>query len=161
MYHPNITALLLGGLAFLGLSHAQKNCFLLTEKSFARYCTPLTFKDTTGGSVQGLPTASDCQDACRGVVGDPSDWLIDFSTAADGAQHSMLYYHCGFAISQGKGTPHDAKIWLANQDLIAVYNGTLSRFGGLHGGKISAEGTMECDGLEVNWFIEDLYPWDK
>ncbi|KAI1199765.1 hypothetical protein F5X97DRAFT_295342 [Nemania serpens] len=158
MYHPNIAVMLLGGLAFLRLSHAQNNCY--ADKSLRGYCTPLTYTDTTG-SIQGLPTTLDCQDSCAGVIRDPTDWLVDFSTAADGAQHGMLYYHCGFAISQGKGTPHNAKIFLANQDIIAVYNETINRFGGLHGGKISAEGTMQCDGLEVNWFIEDLYPWDK
>lgn len=73
--HTAIT-LLLGGLAFLGLSHAQNNCY--ADKSQTGYCTPLTFTDTTtatgnANNVQGLPTTADCQDSCAEVIRDPTD----------------------------------------------------------------------------------------
>ncbi|KAI0814164.1 hypothetical protein GGR55DRAFT_498150 [Xylaria sp. FL0064] len=86
---------------------------------------------------------------------DAGDWLVDFFTDADGARHSMILYHCGFAVSRGQGTPRDAKFSLVNQDILDLYDESLNRFGSLHNG-ISAEGTMLCDDLEINWYIQDL-----
>ncbi|KAI1348989.1 hypothetical protein F5Y01DRAFT_317189 [Xylaria sp. FL0043] len=39
---------------------------------------------------------------------DAGDWLVDFSTDADGARYSMTLYHCGFAVSRSQGTLRDA-----------------------------------------------------
>lgn len=134
-------------------TRAQNNC--LGNKSIVGYCTPLTFADTTG-QFAAPPTASDCQDTCAGVNGDPGDWLVDFSTDASGAVHPMLLYPCGFAVAAGEGTPKDARFSVANQDILDLYDESLLRFGGSHGGRISAEGTMMCAGFEIKWFIEDL-----
>ncbi|KAI0111268.1 hypothetical protein GGR51DRAFT_71690 [Nemania sp. FL0031] len=152
MYHANILAMLLGSLMFLGLSYAQDNCY--GNKSIAGYCTPLTYVDTTG-NFKAPPTTSDCQDTCFGINGDAGDWLVDFSTDANGAHHNMLLYPCGFAVAPGDGTPHNAKFSLANQDILDLYDESLNRFGKLHGGKISAQGTMQCGTLQIKWYIQN------
>ncbi|KAI0801616.1 hypothetical protein GGR55DRAFT_469000 [Xylaria sp. FL0064] len=154
MYRPNILVVLLAHLILLPLSHGQDNCY--GNKSIVGYCTPLTYTDTTN-TFKAPPKTSDCEATCVGINQDPGDWLVDFSTDADGALHSMLLYHCGFAVSRGAGTPADAKFSLANQDILDLYDESLNRFGNLHNGAISATGTMQCSGYKVNWFIKDLY----
>ncbi|KAI0430270.1 hypothetical protein F5Y09DRAFT_232277 [Xylaria sp. FL1042] len=154
MYRPSILVVLLTHLIFLPLSHGQDNCY--GNKSIAGYCTPLTYTDTTN-NFSAPPKTSDCEATCVGINQDPGDWLVDFSTDADGALHSMLLYHCGFAVSRGEGTPRDAKFSLANQDILDLYDESLNRFGNLHNGGISATGTMQCGDFKINWFIKDLY----
>ncbi|KAJ2996508.1 hypothetical protein NUW58_g954 [Xylaria curta] len=154
MYYLNIFPVLLSSLIFYSLCHAQNNCY--GNKSVTGYCTPLTYKDTTG-IFHAPPRTSDCQDTCAGINEDLGDWLVDFSMDADGVRHSMILYHCGFAVSQGEGTPHNTKFSLANQDILDLYDGAINRFGGLHNGKISAEGTMQCGKFQIKWYIQDLY----
>ncbi|KAI0436757.1 hypothetical protein F4803DRAFT_207050 [Xylaria telfairii] len=154
MHHPRSLVMLLGSLVFfLSLSYAQDNC--RGDQSIVGYCTPLTFTDTTT-KFKAVPTTSDCQDTCRGINQDAGDWLVDFSKDADGALHDISLYYCGFAVSRGAGTPHNAKFSLANQDILDLYDESLNRFGSLHAGKISAQGTMLCGGLHINWFIQNL-----
>ncbi|KAI8948047.1 hypothetical protein F4801DRAFT_474841 [Xylaria longipes] len=153
MCHPKTLVMLLCSLILFSRSHAQDNCY--GDKSIAGYCTPLTFTDTTA-TFEAAPTTSECQDTCRGINEDAGDWLVDFSTDPDGARHSISLYPCGFAVSRGDGTPADASFSLANQDILDLYDESLSRFGGLHSGKISAQGTMLCGDYHVNWLIQDL-----
>ncbi|KAI1296139.1 hypothetical protein F5Y03DRAFT_297211 [Xylaria venustula] len=153
MYRPNYLVLLLSHLIFIPFSYGQDNCY--GNKSIAGYCTPLTYTDTTD-SFSAPPKTSDCEATCVGINQDAGDWLVDFSTDAAGALHSMILYHCGFAVSRGDGTPEDAKFSLANQDILDLYDESLNRFGPLHDGAISASGTMECSGFNVNWYIKDL-----
>ncbi|GAP87999.2 putative glycoside hydrolase family 18 protein [Rosellinia necatrix] len=153
-------------------AQAQNNC--RGDASAAGYCTPLTFTDATAGFASP-PTTRDCQDACAGVNGDAGDWLVDFSadqkpttnssssssssSASGGSdgRHDMLLYRCGFAVAPGAGTPADARLTLANRDILALYDGSLARFGAAHGGRVAARGTMLCaGGLEIEWFIQDL-----
>ncbi|KAI3321673.1 hypothetical protein HD806DRAFT_524121 [Xylariaceae sp. AK1471] len=133
---------------------AQDSCY--GDKSTAGYCTPLTYTDTTK-DYKAPPTTSDCFDTCRGINQDAGDWSVDFNDDADGVHHSMILYHCGFAVSQGEGTPRDASFSLANQDILDLYDESINRFGADHGGQISAEGTMDCGGLNITWYIQDLY----
>ncbi len=154
MYHPNILVILLGNLIFLPLSHEQDNCY--GNKSIVGYCTPLTYTDTTD-NFSAPPGTSDCEATCAGINQDAGDWLVDFSTDADDALHSMLLYHCGFAVSRGEGTPPDARFSLTNQDILDLYDESLNRFGGSHDGGLSAAGTMQCGDFEIKWYIQDLY----
>ncbi|KAI0196399.1 hypothetical protein F4808DRAFT_439941 [Astrocystis sublimbata] len=155
MHRPTAFVALLGSLtSFLSPCHAEvNNC--LGDKSIVGYCTPLTYVDTTT-HFAAPPTTSECQDTCRGINQDLGEWLVDFSMDADGVRHSISLYHCGFAVSRGDGVPHDASFSLKNQDILDLYDESLKRFGGLHKGKISAEGTMLCGDLHINWFIQDL-----
>ncbi|KAI0522075.1 hypothetical protein F5B22DRAFT_458159 [Xylaria bambusicola] len=153
MQHPSPLAILLGSLIVLPISHAQNNCY--GNPSIEGYCTPLTFKDTTN-DFSAPPMTSDCDATCFGINEDAGDWLVDFSTDANGAHHSMILYHCGFAVSRGQGTPRNAKFSLANQDILDLYDETLNRFGALHDGSISAQGTMLCGDFQINWYIQDL-----
>ncbi|KAI0465654.1 hypothetical protein F4859DRAFT_374091 [Xylaria cf. heliscus] len=155
MPHPKTLAVLLGSfLVLLSPSHAQDNCY--GNKSIAGYCTPLTFTDTTA-SFKTPPTTSDCQATCAGINQDAGDWLVDFSADPDGALHKISLYPCGFAVSRGEGTPHNARFSLANQDILDLYDGSLGRFGAAHAGRLSAQGTMQCGDYNINWFIQDLY----
>lgn len=154
MWRPHTLALLLGSLIFLPLSSAQNNC--RGDKSIAGYCTPLTYRDTTD-DFEAPPRALSCQDTCAGINADLGDWLVDFSADADGVQHRMLLYPCGFAVARGDGAPRDARLSLANQDILDLYDESLRRFGARHAdGRISAEGTMRCGDLVIKWYIEDL-----
>ncbi|KAI0415722.1 hypothetical protein F5X98DRAFT_210011 [Xylaria grammica] len=153
MYYPNILIKLLSSLIYLSLCHAQNNCY--GNKSIAGYCTPLTYTDTTS-DFSAPPTTSDCQAACAGVNEDAGDWLVDFSTDANGANHSILLYPCGFAVARGEDTPSDARFSLANQDILDLYDESLNRFAGSHDGGVSAEGTMQCGDFEIKWYIQDL-----
>ena len=153
MHRPSLPTILLGSLTILPSALAQNNCH--GNPSTVGYCTPLTYKDTTN-DFSAPPTTSDCDATCFGVNEDAGDWLIDFSTDADGARHSLLLYHCGFAVSRGDGTPGDARFSMANQDILDLYDESLNGFGSLHDGGISTEGTMMCGDLEINWYIQDL-----
>jgi hypothetical protein len=141
-------------LALITPAGAQDACY--GDKSTTGYCTPLTYRDVTD-EYDAPPTTGDCYDACRGVGQDAGDWLVDFADDADGVHHSMILYHCGFAVGQGEGTPRDARFSLANQDILDLYDESVNRFAALHGGRVSAEGTMECAGLNVTWYVQDLY----
>lgn len=123
--------------------------------SIAGYCTPLTYKDTTG-NFAASPTTGDCQNTCIGVNTDAGDWAVDFSDVAEGGRKSLLLYPCGFAVARGDGMPHSATIKMTNQDILDLYEGSIKRFGGAHGGKISAEGTMTCGSYNVKWYIQKL-----
>ncbi|TGJ80254.1 hypothetical protein E0Z10_g8500 [Xylaria hypoxylon] len=153
MYYHNILATLLSSLIFLPLCHTQNNCY--GNKSIAGYCTPLTYTDSTG-SFSAPPKTSDCQAACAGINQEFGDWLVDFSTEANGAHHGMLLYPCGFAVARGQDTPHNARFSVANQDILDLYDESLNRFAGLHHGSVSAEGTMQCSGFTIKWYIQDL-----
>ncbi|KAF2965033.1 hypothetical protein GQX73_g8560 [Xylaria multiplex] len=145
--------MVLSSLIFLPLCHSQNNCY--GNKSIAGYCTPLTYTDTTN-DFTAPPTTSECQTTCAGINQDSGDWLVDFSIDNGGARHDMLLYPCGFAVARGEDTPRDARFSLANQDILDLYEETLSRFAGLHDGGVSAEGTMLCGDFEIKWYIQDL-----
>ncbi|KAI1363143.1 hypothetical protein F5Y08DRAFT_252716 [Xylaria arbuscula] len=153
MYLLSLLTTLLGSHAILSSALTQSNCY--GNPSTVGYCTPLTYKDTTD-DFSAPPTTIDCDSTCIGINEDAGDWLVDFSTDADGARHSMILYHCGFAVSRGESTSQDAKFSMANQDILDLYEESLNQFGSLHNGSISAEGTMVCEDLEVNWYIQDL-----
>jgi hypothetical protein len=51
--------------------------FCAGNKDTAGYCETLTYIDRTLNATDA-PLASDCQDACRGVLSDAGDWLVDF-----------------------------------------------------------------------------------
>lgn len=62
--------------ALTTLTLAQDFC--AGDKSIAGYCTVTSYTDRTT-SVSGPPTTSECQDACRGVLTDAGDWIVDFT----------------------------------------------------------------------------------
>ncbi|KAI8631716.1 hypothetical protein F5Y19DRAFT_463392 [Xylariaceae sp. FL1651] len=133
---------------------AQDQCW--GNKSSPKYCTPLTYVDTTD-TFKAPPTTSDCQDTCHTINEDAGDWEVDFSMDADDVHHSMILTHCGFAVGRGEGTPRNASFLLANQDILDLFDESINRFGPNHDGGISANGTMDCGDLHINWYIADLY----
>ncbi|KAI0401692.1 hypothetical protein F4802DRAFT_419513 [Xylaria palmicola] len=162
MYHLATLFVLLGSslLSFPAPSRAAQPDNCRGDKSAAGYCTPLTFKDTTAGFA-APPVTADCQATCASINADLGDWLVDFSTdgnqSGDARFHDIVLHHCGFAVARGPGTPADARFFLANQDILDLYDETIHRFGGLHQGGISAEGTMRCGELLIKWYIQELY----
>ncbi|KAI1823345.1 hypothetical protein F4861DRAFT_335945 [Xylaria intraflava] len=138
--------------SLLPVSNAQDSCY--GNKSITGYCTPMTYTDTTD-NFKTPPTTADCQQTCASVNNDAGDWLVDFSKDADGTHHNIVGANCGFSLSRGANTPQNARFSMANQDILDLYDESLNRFGGNHGGAISAEGTMECGGFQVNWYIKN------
>ncbi|KAI0390713.1 hypothetical protein F5Y17DRAFT_47586 [Xylariaceae sp. FL0594] len=118
------------------------------------YCTPLTYTDTTG-VYPGNPTTADCLNTCAGVSGDCS---VAF-TGQDGGglRKLVLRRPCGFAIAWGdSGNPPETTVTMNSQDILDLFEESLNRFGGAHGGRIAAEGTMTCGGRNIRWFIRNF-----
>jgi hypothetical protein len=62
--------------AFVATTIAQTD-FCAGNKDTLGYCETLSYVDRTLNATDA-PLASDCQDACRGVLSDAGDWLVDF-----------------------------------------------------------------------------------
>ncbi|KAI1263486.1 hypothetical protein F5Y18DRAFT_394576 [Xylariaceae sp. FL1019] len=151
MHHLTLLLTLLSSLLLIPLSLAQDQC--LGNKADAGYCTPLTYVDTTL-SAKSAPTTTDCEDTCHGVNSDAGDWLVDFGYEGNGGLHPMLAWPCAFALQPGNSSFNNASFDMANQDILDLYDESINRFGPLHDGKISAEGTMMCQGVLARWFIK-------
>jgi hypothetical protein len=61
--------------AFVATTMAQDFC--VGNKDTVGYCETLSYIDRTLNATDA-PSSSDCQDACRGVLSDAGDWLVDF-----------------------------------------------------------------------------------
>lgn len=136
--------------AFAALAAAQNAC--TGDKSIAGYCTTLTYVDRTN-TASGPPTVTECLDTCRGVLSDAGDWGVDFTGKPPGYIDNMLGYPCGFSVGRGAGEPNDYSFLMHNQDIIDIIDEVNQRFGGLHGGNVAAEGTMNCEGHLATWYV--------
>ncbi|KAI2464807.1 putative necrosis-inducing factor-domain-containing protein [Annulohypoxylon bovei var. microspora] len=121
------------------------------DKSVAGYCTPLTYNDVT--SASSVSTA-DCQSTCRSILTDAGDWGVDFRGQPAGYVDGMYLSGCRFGVAR-ETDADDAQFEfdVANQDIVDLIDESISRFAGSHGGRVSAEGTMQCEGHVVRWFV--------
>lgn len=122
------------------------------NKADAGYCTPLTYNDVTTSSTS--ITTSNCQSTCASILADAGDWGVDFRGQPAGYIDGMFLSGCKFGIA--RETDSDTSQFsfdVANQDIVDVIDESIKRFGSSHGGKLSAEGTMTCQGHTVRWFV--------
>ena len=103
--------------------------------------------------MSGPPTVSQCQDTCRGIEEDAGDWLVDFTGHPAGYIDAFIGYPCGFSAGRGAGEPLDYSFSMANQDIVDILNAVNTQYGGLHGGSVAAQGTMECQGHQATWYV--------
>ncbi|KAH7116223.1 hypothetical protein B0J11DRAFT_539472 [Dendryphion nanum] len=129
---------------------SQNSC--TGDKSIIGHCTITSFTDLTTTSPNP-PTTAECQDTCRGVLGDAGDWIVDFRNQPDGYKQTMLLYPCSFGVGRGAGEPRNYFFYMHNQDIVDVLDEVNQRFGPLHGGRVAAQGTMVCDGRQATWYI--------
>ncbi|KAI1339194.1 hypothetical protein F5Y15DRAFT_416069 [Xylariaceae sp. FL0016] len=124
------------------------------DSSIAGYCTPLTYVDKTS-SASGTTNPTQCQHTCSEVLTDAGDWNVDFSgdPTDPGYKHAVLGFDCGFSVSRGDGEPTSYSFNMANQDILDLVRESSSRFGA-DNKSFAAEGTMNCAGHEVKWYIE-------
>lgn len=50
--------------------------------------------------------------------------------------------------------PADYEFSMANQDIVDILDEVTKRFAPLHGGRVSAEGLVRCDGFEAMWYVD-------
>ncbi|KAF2116855.1 hypothetical protein BDV96DRAFT_572981 [Lophiotrema nucula] len=119
------------------------------------HCTTLTWNDATTSSSTA-PTTVHCQTTCSNIFSDPGDWQVDFTKQPTGYIDTIIHSPCGFAVGRGAGEPNDYRFLMANQDIANILNDVTTRFAGLHGGRVSANGTMVCDGKMATWFVKRI-----
>lgn len=151
---------------------AQNAC--TGNKSDVAHCTTLSITDVTL-TATGPPTVNECYETCRiGVFGDAGDWMVDFTGMLfcyalppllnmresnlvlghpAGYIDNMVGFPCGFSVGRGAGEPLNYKFFMGNQDIGDILDSVTTMFGGLHGGKVAAQGTMVCDGHQATWFV--------
>ncbi|KAI1391880.1 putative necrosis-inducing factor-domain-containing protein [Hypoxylon trugodes] len=133
---------------------AQRADSCAGDKSVAGYCTPISYTDVTTSSSSSAPSSSDCQQTCQSILTDAGDWGVDFTGQPAGYRDEMYLGKCGFGIA--RETDSDTSQFsfsVNNQDIVDVVGESINRFAGQHGGKVKAEGTMNCSGHVVRWFV--------
>ncbi|KAI1455533.1 putative necrosis-inducing factor-domain-containing protein [Annulohypoxylon moriforme] len=144
-------------LASAGLTSALPSLFTRQDacagdKSVAGYCTPLTYNDVT--KSDSPVTTTDCLSTCSSILSDAGDWGVDFRGQPAGFVDGMFLSGCKFGIARETDTDTSQfEFNVANQDIVDVIDESIKRFGGSHGGKLSAEGTMNCEGHIVRWLV--------
>ncbi|KAI0886292.1 uncharacterized protein GGS22DRAFT_160493 [Annulohypoxylon maeteangense] len=149
--HPSTLLLALAGLttALPSLFAQQDAC--AGDKSTAGYCTPLTYNDVTQSTSV---TTTSCESTCSSVLADAGDWGVDFRAQPAGYVDGMFLSGCRFGIARETDADTEGfEFSVANQDIVDLIGESIKRFGGAHGGKVSAEGTMLCEGHTVRWFV--------
>ncbi|OAL53067.1 hypothetical protein IQ07DRAFT_641480 [Pyrenochaeta sp. DS3sAY3a] len=137
---------------FASLAIAQIN-YCAGDKTIVGHCETLTYIDRTT-TASGPPSTAECQDACRGVLTDAGDWIVDFRGKPDGYRQNMVGYPCGFSMGRAPGQPKDYNFDMHNQDIVDILDEVSKRFAPLHGGRVAAEGTVRCDGFVGTWYVE-------
>lgn len=79
--------ILLGGL-LAALANAQID-YCAGDKNTVGHCETLSYIDRTTTS-SNPPLATECQDTCRGVLGDAGDWGVDFRGIVHSSQFPSL-----------------------------------------------------------------------
>jgi putative sterol carrier protein len=64
-----------------------------------------------------------------------------------------LSYDCGFSLGRAPGEPADYTIQMRNEDIGRIIDGAVTRFAGMHGGRVKAEGVVKCGGREAMWYV--------
>ncbi|KAF2727926.1 hypothetical protein EJ04DRAFT_593461 [Polyplosphaeria fusca] len=116
-------------------------------------CTILTYTDTTT-KISNAPTPGQCDDTCSHIFGDAGDWIVDFRGQPDGYIDHPIGNPCQLRIGRGQGEPKDYYFFMTNQDMANIIGEVEKRFGGLHNGKVAAQGTMECGGHKAVWYVD-------
>lgn len=52
-----------------------------------------------------------------------------------------------------QGDPGNYAFAMDNQDIVDILNEVGKRFGGAHGGRVAARGTMKCEGHVAKWYV--------
>ncbi|KAI0126819.1 hypothetical protein BJ170DRAFT_596388 [Xylariales sp. AK1849] len=120
------------------------------DQSIVGYCTPETWTALPINS--SAPTNAECQDACQGVNSDAGDWFANLTGIADNERRTVVGYPCQFALGRGPGQVDPLEFSFANQDILDIYDGVISRFGS--SGRTAATGTMVCEGKQVTWWVD-------
>ncbi|ORY57816.1 uncharacterized protein BCR38DRAFT_448739 [Pseudomassariella vexata] len=105
-----------------------------------------------GSTNSSAPLISECYDACRGVSTDAGDWYADLTGKPEGVKSLLVGYACTFSIGRGPSQGDPLAFSLHNQDILDIYDGAISRFGS--DGRVSASGTMICEGNQVAWWVD-------
>ncbi|PVI00446.1 hypothetical protein DM02DRAFT_592743 [Periconia macrospinosa] len=137
----------------LFLSHpatAQNQC--TGDKSIQGYCTILSSTDRTS-SATNPPSQSQCENTCRSTLSDAGDWIVDFTGQPRDYIDKLSQSKCSFSVGRGEGEPLDYKFHMHNQDIVDIIDDVNQKYGGLHGGKVAAEGTMNCEGHLATWYV--------
>ncbi|CAI6297407.1 unnamed protein product [Periconia digitata] len=137
-------------LSLLSTTLAQNQCE--GDKSIEGYCTILSMTDVTDKSSK-TPTTAQCMNTCRSILSDAGDWIVDFTGHPEGYIDKLSQSSCSFSIGRGAGEGLDYRFHMHNQDIVDIIDDVNRRFGGLHGGNVAAEGTMECEGHQATWFV--------
>ncbi|KAI2605361.1 putative necrosis-inducing factor-domain-containing protein [Hypoxylon fragiforme] len=133
------------------LDQEPQNSFCAGDKSVAGFCTALTYTDKTDSAS---PTTSNCEDTCRGILSDAGDWGVDFAGRPAGWRDNMYIGACEFSVSREKDGDASAFAFsMKNQDILDLVDESIDRFAGKHGNKVKAEGTMNCQGHVVRWYV--------
>ncbi|KAI1409896.1 hypothetical protein F5Y13DRAFT_203039 [Hypoxylon sp. FL1857] len=115
------------------------------------YCTTLSYQDDTDDSSQ---TSADCQSTCQDILSDSGDWSVDFTGQPAGYIDHMVLEACGFGV--GRATDDDTSSFsfkVHNEDILRAIDGSVQRYANLHDGKVKAQGTMNCAGHVVRWYV--------
>lgn len=149
---PTLFAALTAGIPSPLIIQRQDAC--AGDKSTAGYCNTLSYTDRTGTLSTSAPSSSDCQQTCRGVLGDAGDWGVDFTDRPAGYRDNLYLGPCEFGISrETDGDNAEFEFSMHNQDIVDVIDEVIKRYAGQHDGRVQAEGTMECSDHVVRWYV--------
>ncbi|KAJ4346706.1 uncharacterized protein N0V89_010638 [Didymosphaeria variabile] len=123
------------------------------NKSNAGYCEVLTYEDRTNNNGSP-PSTSQCESSCKDVLTDAGDWSVSFKGQAAGYVQRMVNSACSFSVGRGNGEPSAYQFFMDNQDIVDILDEVNRRFGGAHTGKVSAQGTMRCQGHPATWYVD-------
>ncbi|KAF2685283.1 hypothetical protein K458DRAFT_300795 [Lentithecium fluviatile CBS 122367] len=122
------------------------------DKSIAGYCDILSFTDRTT-MVNGAPTVAECFKECRGILADGGDWIVDLMGKPVGYIDVKDSSPCGWALGKGDRMPLDYYFLMANQDIEHIIDGVIQMFGGLHSGRVAAEGKIKYGDFNATWYV--------
>lgn len=152
---------------FLSTLAAANQC--TGNKSNPGYCETLTYEDLTSNNG-APPSTSQCESTCKDVTTDAGDWSVNFKGKPAGYVDHMVNSACSFSVGRvsfsasvrdfvanddkGDGEPNDYQFYMDNQDIIDIIDEVNRRFGGAHSGRVSARGTMKCQGHLATWYVD-------
>jgi hypothetical protein len=65
----------------------------------------------------------------------------------------MTGFPCGFSMGAIPNTAHEFSFLVDNQDIADIIDEVVSKFAGLHEGRVAAQGRVNCDGFEAMWYV--------
>lgn len=83
------------------------------------------------------------------VSTDAGDFVANFTGRPDSFRDDVVLGKCGFSVARGSNTTE--LFQLDNQDILDIYYGSIQRFS--EKGRVSANGTMTCEGQAVKWYM--------